>query len=203
MELLHSLQQLFKRFPGIGERQAMRFAYFLATSDERYIKELIDTVTSVRKNVRRCSECFALSEKIEGGKCPICNNPKIDRATLLVVEKDADRERFIASRSYSGRYFVLGGLAPAIEKEVASHIRIFELSNLVKNEGTLSEIILGLSATPDGERTEALIISLLSEKIATNGIKISILGKGLSTGTEIEYSDKDTLLNALKSRTNK
>ncbi|MEI8130103.1 MAG: toprim domain-containing protein [bacterium] len=201
METLKQLQQLFKRFPGIGERQAMRFAYFLATADENYTRDLIEQVTRLRKNVRRCARCYALSENIADGKCPVCNDNTRDKSMLLIVEKDADRDRFMQSRTYSGTYFVLGGLAPAIEKDASTHIRLEELSRLVSAESksTLKEIILALSATPDGERTEALV-TLQLQKSETK-IPVSILGKGLSTGTEIEYSDADTLGNALRTRT--
>lgn len=203
MDPLKRLQELFKRFPGIGERQAMRFAYFLATTEESYARNLTDAITAMRREVRRCLRCFALSEKVTDGKCPACNNPEADRSMVLVVEKDADRERFIKAHTYSGTYFVLGGLAPAIEKDASSHIRIDQLRALSEAERDtgLKEVILALSATPDGERTEALLRNNL-RMLAEKGLRISVLGKGLSTGTEIEYSDKETLANALRSRTN-
>lgn len=202
METLKRLQQLFKRFPGIGERQAMRFAYFLATADDAYVRDLSETLAALRKNVRRCTRCFALSENIQNGLCPICNDPTRDKSMVLIVEKDADRDRFIQSRTYSGTYFILGGLAPAIEKDAASHIRLDELARLIEKESTekLKEVILALSATPDGDRTEALVVARI-HKIPNTPVTVSMLGKGLSTGTEIEYSDADTLGNALRSRT--
>ena len=95
MDTLKKLQELFKRFPGIGERQAMRFAYFLATADEGYTRTLIETVQDLKLNVKRCTRCFALSEKIVNGKCGICNDIKANKTQLLIIEKDADRERFI------------------------------------------------------------------------------------------------------------
>ncbi len=202
METLKRLQQLFKRFPGIGERQAMRFAYFLATADEAYVRDLTEQISALRKNVHRCSRCFALSEKILEGLCPVCSDPAKDKTLLLVVEKDADRDRFMQSRTYSGTYFVLGGLAPAIEKDANQHIRLDQLAKLVEAESqkNLKEVILALSATPDGDRTEALVLVRL-EQIADKKFTVSMLGKGLSTGTEIEYSDSETLSSALKSRT--
>lgn len=201
METLRKLQQLFKRFPGIGERQAMRFAYFLATADENYTRDLMNEVANLRKNVKRCSRCYALSENIDSGLCPVCREPKRDTSMVLIVEKDADRDRFMQSRTYPGTYFVLGGLAPAIEKEASSHIRLDELARLVEKESQagLKEVILALSATPDGERTEALVLNRLAT--AAKSLTVSVLGKGLSTGTEIEYSDADTLSNAFRTRT--
>jgi recombination protein RecR len=203
METLRRLQQLFKRFPGIGERQAMRFAYFIATADESYVKDLSESIASIRKNVRRCTQCFALSENISGGLCPVCADPARDTSMLLVVEKDADRDRFMHSKTYSGNYFILGGLAPAIEKDAHRHIRLEELSRLADSsfKNGLKEIILALSATPDGDRTEALIRLQLEKIKSEKNIVVSVLGKGLSTGTEIEYSDAETLSSALRSRT--
>jgi recombination protein RecR len=203
METLRKLQQLFKKFPGIGERQAMRFAYFVATSEQSYVQELIEVITDARKNVKRCARCFALSEKISGGVCSLCSDTTADKTTLLVVEKDADRERFVHSKTYHGTYFVLGGLAPAIESNVSSHIRTLELEKLIEKESKsgLNEVILALSSTPDGDRTEALILHSIKSNSKITNITVSELGKGLSTGTEIEYSDSDTLLHALASRT--
>ena len=131
----------------------------------------------------------------------MCNDPKANKNQLLIVEKDADRERFIKSKTYSGTYFVLGGLAPAIETNVSSHIRTNQLIDLISSEIAqgLNEVIIALSATPDGERTNALL-KVQFEKNFAEKIKVSVLGKGLSTGTEIEYSDADTLSNALASR---
>ncbi len=182
----------------------MRFAYFLATADEGYVRALTDSIRELRESVKRCSRCFALSERIVNGLCLVCADPKADRTMMLVIEKDADRDRFLKARTYDGTYFVLGGLAPAIEREVDAHIRINELRALAEKESQafgLKEIILALSATPDGERTEALLMNSLRPLSQSRGVRISILGKGLSTGTEIEYSDKETLANALRSRT--
>ena len=143
MDTLKKLQELFKRFPGIGERQAMRFAYFLATADKGYIDTLTETIEALKMNVKRCSRCFALSERIVNGKCAVCADPKTDKSQILVVEKDADRERFIRSRTYNGTYFVLGGLAPAIEKDFATQIRTVQFVDLVTKEITdLKEVIL-------------------------------------------------------------
>lgn len=191
MDTLKKLQELFKRFPGIGNRQAMRFAYFLATANPSYVKELTESIELLRKNVRRCARCYALSEDMNEGLCTECKNT--DTSMLLVVEKDADKERFVQSKTYKGSYFVLGGLVPMIEKEIEKYMRLNELVSLVNKENP-QEVILALSATPDGERT----MEILKEKI--KGPTVSVLGRGLSTGTEIEYSDGATLLSALESR---
>ncbi len=200
MNTLKKLQELFKKFPGIGERQAMRFAYFLATADSGYINSLMATISEMRANVKRCARCFALSERLINGVCPVCLDGDTDKTQILIIEKDADRERVIKSKTYKGSYFILGGLAPAIEKDTASYIRVDELMKLISKENSLEEIIIALSATPDGERTTAILKNEIGKQDPDEKIKISVLGRGLSTGTEIEYSDADTLSNALRSR---
>lgn len=122
---------------------------------------------------------------------------------LLVVSRDVDYENIEKSRSFVGKYFVLGGNIPILEKEPESKIRSRELVALVearaKNK-TLKEVILALNVTPEGENTEMFLkksLTPLSEKYA---FKISELGRGLSTGLELEYSDAETIKNALLNR---
>jgi len=136
-------------------------------------------------------------------------NVNIDTSTLMVVEKDSDLESVKKSRVYNGKYFILGGLVPIIEKNTKKRIRIEELKERIKKEGeNLREIILAFSLNPQGDHTDSYVREQLNEIVEKlnpstklrAGIKISSLGKGLSTGTELEYSDNDTLKNALKNR---
>jgi recombination protein RecR len=119
----------------------------------------------------------------------------------MVVEKDSDLESVKKSRVYSGQYFVFGGLVPIVEKNTKSRIRIEELKKLVISPKTVfGEIILAFSLSPQGNHTDEYVRAELREVAEKNKIKISSLGRGLSTGTELEYSDNDTLKNALKNR---
>jgi len=133
----------------------------------------------------------------------------------MIVQKDSDLESIRKSRVYHGKYFVLGGLVPVVEKNTKSRVRILELQEKIKREKELKEIILAFSISPQGDHTDTYVREQLKDLVennpvrgregsqrpsASNGIKISSLGKGLSTGTELEYSDNDTLKNALKNR---
>jgi recombinational DNA repair protein RecR len=103
---------------------------------------------------------------------------------------------------------VLGGLVPHLEKNPASKIRLNELKNIIdkrhsdsfEQKDTLDEVILALNANPDGENTTEIVRKEITEICERNGIKITVLGRGLSTGTELEYSDSETIKNALKNR---
>jgi len=117
----------------------------------------------------------------------------------MVVAKDTDLEAMEKSKTYEGKYFVLGGTIALIEKKNGDVLRIKELISRVEKEvkaGTVKEVILALSANPDGEHTADELRTLLTPY----NVAISTLGRGLSTGSELEYADAKTLKNALKNR---
>ena len=203
MDIIDKLSEIFKEFPGIGERQAKRFVYFLMSRTPAYTENLSSLIADLKKESAQCRECFRFF--ILGNKkeklCDICSNINIDPSVLMIVEKDSDLESVKKSRIYNGKYFVLGGLVPIVEKSTKSRIRIEELKEKIKKEGnTLKEIILAFSLSPQGDHTDAYVREQLKTIAEKQSTKISSLGKGLSTGTELEYSDNDTLKNALKNR---
>jgi recombination protein RecR len=119
----------------------------------------------------------------------------------MVVEKDADFEAIHRSGTYGGTYFILGGILPTLDKHPESKIRINELLALVSSESTtIREIILACAVTPESEHTASYVHNALAPLGEAHNIKISMLGRGLSTGTELEYSDTDTLRYALEGR---
>ena len=101
---------------------------------------------------------------------------------------------------YHGRYFILGGLVSIVEKNTKSRVRIEELKQRIHNNPSLKEVILAFSLNPQGDHTDQYVREQLKEITDKLGIKISSLCRGLSTGTELEYSDNSTLGNALKNR---
>ena len=117
----------------------------------------------------------------------------------MIVARDSDLEAIEKSGVYHGLYFILGGVVPILEKEPEKRIRLKELKSRLKDPSP-SEIILSMSATPDGEHTAEIVKAFLEKNDATSKTKTTVLGKGLSTGTELEYSDTETLKYALKNR---
>ena len=202
MTSIDTLAQLFMKFPGIGTRQAKRFVYFLLAQDPRFVETLAHEIAELKKAIAQCSECFRFYPRSgTGALCDVCTSDA-DHATLLVIEKDTDFESVRRSGSYAGRYFILGGTIPILERDPASKIRIRELLTRIAS-GTadgLSEVILALSANPEGDFTREYVAKTLAPLAEKHGITITALGRGLSTGTELEYSDSDTLRHALKNR---
>jgi recombination protein RecR len=112
-------------------------------------------------------------------------------------------ENIEKSKSFNGKYFILGGTIPILEKTPERKIRLKELMNSVESKaksGTLKEIIIATNLNPEGENTADFIQRTLRELSEKYNIKISKLGRGLSTGTELEYSDNETIKNALQNR---
>lgn len=201
MDIIDKLTEIFKEFPGIGERQARRFVYFLMAKNSNYSENLANTILELKKDISRCNECFRFFlNPLNNSICNICSNQNTDSSTLLVVEKDSDLESILKSRTYNGKYFVLGGLVPIIEKDTFKFIRIGELKNKINKEKNLKEVILAFAISPTGDHTDFYIRNELKDICEKNNINISSLGRGLSTGTELEYSDNETLKNALKNR---
>ncbi|MFA6353869.1 MAG: toprim domain-containing protein [Candidatus Paceibacterota bacterium] len=206
MDIIEKLTEIFKEFPGIGERQAKRFVYFLMSRTGAYNENLSSLILDLKKEVAQCKECFRFfivenNKKIQASAiCEICGNPHVDSSILMVVEKDSDLESIKKSKVYHGKYFILGGLVPIVEKNTKSRVRIEELKKKISSSKNLKEVILAFSISPQGDHTDSYIREQLKDVAEKLDIKISSLGKGLSTGTELEYSDNDTLKNALKNR---
>ena len=202
MDIIEKLTEVFKEFPGIGERQAKRFVYFLMSRSGSYSQNLSSLILDLKKEVAQCSECFRffIFDKEHKNLCDICTNPHTDNSMLMVVEKDSDLESVKKSNIYHGKYFVLGGLVPIVEKNTKSRVRANELLYKIKNDKNLQEIILAFSLSPQGNHTDLYIRNQINDICESQNIKISSLGRGLSTGTELEYSDNETLKNALNNR---
>jgi len=207
MDPIESLTRIFEKFPGIGPRQARRFVQYLLSERQSYRAELADTVKQLAAHTAQCKECFRwFVKRGEQGQqtslCNICASSSRDRTTLFVVEKDAEIEN-IERSGFRGLYFCLGGTIPLAAEETPKYIRIHELVRRIDEDGTkgaLKEVILGLSATTEGDHTRLIIQEKIMPMAEGFNFKISSLGRGLSTGSELEYADPDTIANALSSR---
>ena len=210
MDTIEKLTEVFKEYPGIGERQAKRFVYFLMSRNSAYNENLTLLIKDLKKEISQCKDCFRFfinkekSHSTSSGStvCDICANPHVDNSMIMIVEKDSDLESIRKSRVYHGKYFVLGGLVPIVEKNTKNLVRVNELLDQIKvqSKSGLEEIILAFSLNPQGEHTDFYIRSQIKNIADSHNLKISSLGRGLSTGTELEYSDNDTIKNALKNR---
>ncbi len=193
---VEDLARAFERLPGIGPRQAKRFVYYLLSASQSDRSRMADLIRDLNANVRQCRECM----RFWSGAADICNycsDPNRDDSILMLIEKDQDLLAVERTGAYRGRYFVLGGVLTLSGK---GHIREQELVERVerRTRGDLAEIVLALSATSEGEHTADRVRELLAP--LRGHLKLSVLGRGLSTGSELEYADAPTLSGALQNR---
>ncbi|MDE2079055.1 MAG: toprim domain-containing protein [Patescibacteria group bacterium] len=193
---IEELTELIAEFPGLGPRQARRIVQFLLYKNGGYREKLTKLILTVAANAKQCASCYRFDDLDTHSLCRICADSAREN-TLMVVEKDVDIEGMEASSAYRGRYFVLGGLMSMTGRKNPPSFRDTELAARIAKDG-LSEVILALATTPEGDYTADALMRTLTEK--HSGIKITLLGRGLSVGAEIEYADTETLRNALKNR---
>lgn len=203
MDPINRLIKIFMSFPGIGPKQARRFVYYILTKPQAYTDDVIRNLTELKAEITECKECcrFYQTKNKESFVCDICRDEGRDDGRLLVVSRDVDFENIEKSGAFSGKYFILGGSVPILDKEPEKKVRIRELVKYVNQNGKrIKEIILGLDANADGEYTGDYVKKMLADTVKEFNIKITEFGRGLSTGTELEYSDNDTIKSAFKNR---
>jgi len=204
MSDLDKLINQFEKFPGVGGRQAKRFAFHVLTMQESDSADLAKLIAEIKGTVVECVSCHrffatSYSEKM----CSICLSNNRNHNRLLVVERDSDIQAIERAGVYDGLYFVLGGTVPLLNSKENVRLRGSSLKATVQTrlpEG-LTEIILGFSVNPDGENTARFVESILNELLKETEVRISYLGRGLSTGSELEYADAETIKYAFTNRT--
>lgn len=200
MDSIERLQHVFEKFPGIGPRQASRFVHFLLRSSPALRRELAREIEALGKHVKQCEHCKRFFAG-ESSMCTICASPRRDEHSLAIVSSDTDLDAIERSGTFSGRYFVLGGamsLTPNNDNSLPNERALLTL--VKKRSSELSEVILAFPANPEGDATKEYIYSALAPFAREGGFKITTLGRGLSTGSELEYADPETIKNALAGR---
>ena len=206
MSNLDKLISHFEKFPGIGGRQAKRFVFHILTLPPNDVKELAELVGNLKATVIECASCHRFYSRNggEGTLCSICTSNNRDHSKLMVVSADSDITAIERSGVYDGLYFVLGGTVPLLHSEDAKKLRGGALKSTVEARipAGLSEVILGFAVNPDGENTARFVESIIMPLLVNTHepLTISHLGRGLSTGSELEYADPETIKNALRNR---
>ena len=205
MSIIDQRSESFRHFPGIGPRQARRFVYHLLQQDPAQLSSLAQQILKLKKEINRCIHCyrFFTPDANYEEQCEICRDEGRDKAVLMVVARDTDLEAMQKSHAYDGYYFILGGLLSLTEKKVDNTLRTGPLTERIQREtdaGTLHEVIVALSANTEGDHTAEYVESLLLPFTEVRKLRVTRLGRGLSTGTELEYSDTATIESALKNR---
>lgn len=201
------LTELFMRFPGIGPKQAKRFVYFLLREHSHYKDQLIKSLEELRFTGKQCEKCFRYyGDKNADPKktlCEICASSSRESSTIMILEKELDLDAIEKTGSYNGLYFILGGLVPPLTEKPSELIRIRELTAYIHNGITnenLTEVIFALPVTDYGDITTEYVEKTIKQIVGVEKLQLTHLARGLSSGLELEYVDRDTFKQALDRR---
>jgi recombination protein RecR len=189
---LQNLLDALRRLPGVGARSAQRMAFHLLQHDREGARRIAAALQAADSQVRHCERCHTFTES---AVCPICLDPRRDARLLAVVETPADQAALERTGSFRGLYFVLMGRLSPLDGVGVRDIGVAPLLERV-NDAALEEVIVATSFTAEGEATAQLI----AQALATRGIKVTRLARGVPVGSELEYVDLSTIAHALSDR---
>jgi len=191
-ESVAKLVDEFAKLPGIGRKSAERLAYHVLRVHKSEALGLADAIRNVKENVRYCAVCYNLAEADE---CGICRDPKRDRTLLCVVEQPRDLMALEQTGTYRGLYHVLLGRIAPLEGIGPEQLTVEALVERVRN-GSFREVIMGTNPTLEGDGTALFIANQLQDL----PIEITRLARGITTGSVLEFANKEILSDALSGR---
>ncbi|MBO9704222.1 MULTISPECIES: recombination mediator RecR [Arthrobacter] len=180
------------RLPGIGPKSAQRLAFHILEADAEDMRKLSEAITAVKTRVKFCTICGNVSEQ---DTCSICRDPRRDASIICVVEESKDVMAVERTRSFRGRYHVLGGAISPIDGIGPEKLRVRELLTRLSDD-TVQEIIIATDPNVEGEATATYLIRTLKPI----GVNVSRLASGLPVGGDLEYADEATLGRAFAGR---
>ncbi|OGM97782.1 MAG: recombination protein RecR [Candidatus Yanofskybacteria bacterium RIFCSPHIGHO2_01_FULL_41_21] len=196
-ERFKQIAKLFQRLPGVGPRQAVRFVLALLDKPDSEIEELGYAISHLKQDISFCNQCFNISDS---AVCSVCSNPSRDRTKMLVVEKVTDLDSIEKTGLYKGLYHVLGGAINPLDNVLPDNLRIKHLEsriNVLTESVKEVELILAMNPNTPGETTALYLKSQFTDK---PNVLITRLGRGLASGSHLEYADESTLKHALEFR---
>ncbi|WP_429948963.1 recombination protein RecR [Enterococcus sp. AZ170] len=191
-EPIAKLVESYMKLPGIGQKTAVRLAFYTLDMKEEDVNAFAKALISVKRDLHFCSICGNITEE---DPCEICQDTTRDRSIILVVEEPKDVMAMEKMREYHGMYHVLHGVLSPMEGTGPEDINIASLIQRLHDD-EVKEVIIATNATTEGEATAMY----LSRLIKPAGIIVTRLAHGLSVGSDIEYADEVTLLKAVEGR---
>ena len=191
-QVLEKLIKKVAKLPGLGPRSSRRIVLHLLKDKETLLLPIIEDMSKVANNIKKCVECGNLDENYI---CQICKNSSRNQTLLCVVETVADLWALERSKVYNGKYHILGGVLSAIDGINPDQLNIDSLEKRLESN-LFTEVIIAISATLDGQTTA----HYLAERLGKLDIKITRLAHGLPVGGELDFLDDGTIAQALKAR---
>ena len=183
----------FAKLPGIGRKTALRLVLHLLKQPDADVASFTDAITTMKRDVRDCRVCHNVSDS---ELCPICADSRRDSSLVCVVENIRDVMAIENTMQYHGLYHVLGGILSPMDGIGPADIEIDSLVSRVA-EGGVTEVILALSPTMEGDTTNFYI----SRRLRGYDVRLSVIARGIAVGNELEYADEVTLGRSILKRT--
>jgi hypothetical protein len=183
----------FSKLPGIGRKTALRLVLHLLRQSNSDVEQFASAIAKVKQEVKYCRVCHNISDD---DVCPICSDPRRDTSLICVVENIQDVMAVENTQQFRGLYHVLGGIISPMDGIGPDQLEIQSLVQRVE-QGGVSEVILALSSTMEGDTTNFYI----SRKLVSLDVKLSVIARGISVGDELEYTDEVTLGRSIVNRT--
>lgn len=191
-ENLQKLIDSFKKYPGIGPKNAERMAFYtIMNLKKEDAEEFSQNILNSIHNIKKCSNCGMITD---GDLCDICLDEERDNK-LMIVEGVKDVMAFEKTNYYKGKYHVLHGVISPLNGVSGDDLHLEKILSRLDNEGII-EVVLSTSSTLDGEMTAMYIKKMLEEK----NVDVYRIGYGLPVGADIEYADDITLMRALEGK---
>ena len=195
MQSLDNLIRALRRLPGVGPRQAERFAAYFLRAPQGEVEAFIHALQEMKKGIKFCRVCHTYSETTI---CPICADPDRDHSSICIVEDPQDIDAIEKTGAFKGLYHVLHGAISPMEGRGAEQVKVKELLARVQEANPrVTEVILATDPDAEGETTALYIADLLRGMVE----RITRIGYGVPLGGDIDYIDEMTLGYSLKSRT--
>lgn len=193
---LEDLIEALGSLPGVGQRTAERYAYFVLRSGTHITDKLANAISSIHGRIKTCPVTYALIDADEDVS-PLYANPERDKTVIAVVEEPFDIVALEKTKQFHGTYHVLGGAMSPIDGIGPEQLHIPELIERIKKDDA-QEVILATNASVEGESTALYIQKHLEEQ----GVDIAVtrLARGIPAGVDLEYADMITLTHALEGR---
>lgn len=189
---IRQLVKAFSRLPGIGEKTAMRLAYFMINAPEHVSSELADALRSVQDDIRLCERCCNFTDQLI---CEICADPSRDATLICVVDSVQGLRAIESTGDFRGQYHVLHGVLSPLDGIGPEELKVAELMRRLTDK--VEELMVAVAPTVEGEATAIYLQRLC----APLGVKVTRLASGIPMGADLEFTDPMTLSRAIEGRT--
>jgi len=194
MSVIRQLIKEFSRLPGVGSKTAQRFGYHLL---KRPREEAFSLAAAIRESAEKIGPCEVCGNFTESNRCEVCANPSRDAAAICVVEEAHEVGAIERAGGYRGLYHVLGGRLSPLDGIGPDEISVTSLLERIRSSGgVVKEVVVATNSSVEGEATAVYLEGV----IRPLGPRVTRLARGLPVGSELEYVDGSTIVEALAGR---